>query len=246
LNKFHVITPAYNCSDGIEQTLISVMGQTNKDWSMTVIDDMSTDGTAGVVRAFARNNQAFHKISVITRTEKYGEVRNTLDVCSRLDPETIVIRLDAGDWLTDLGCFEILSRVYDQYDAAVVWTAHRWAWTNQNISGPIDPNISVYEQPWKSSHLKTFRVRDFMGLNPKNFLDDDGNHIMIACDQAVFLPMMERARKRGRPLVYIPMLMYHYSIDLQKPDLFTCDRSLMQKQSAEWIRERGYIDEDSV
>ena len=218
------------------------MGQTNKDWSMTVIDDMSTDGTAGIVRAFARNNQAFHKISVITRTEKYGEVRNTLDVCSRLDPETIVIRLDAGDWLTDLGCFEILSRVYDQYDPAVVWTAHRWAWTNQNISGPIDPNISVYEQPWKSSHLKTFRVRDFIGLNPKNFLDDDGNHIMIACDQAVFLPMMERARRKGRSLVFLPMVMYHYSIDLQKPDLFTNDRSLRQKHSAEWIRARGYIE----
>ena len=65
---------------------------------------------------------------------------------------------------------------------------------------------------------------------------------MIACDQAVFLPMMERARRKSRPLIYLPMVMYHYDIDLQNPELFTQDRSLQQKMSAERIRERGYIE----
>lgn len=242
MTKFHVITPAFNCEKEIAQTIISVFGQTRKDWKMTVIDDVSSDKTGEKVLEIAKNLGAQDKISVITRKEKYGEVRNTLDVCKDLDPNTIVVRLDAGDWITDLGCFEILSNVYDQHDPAVVWTAHRWAWTSQNISGPLNPNVSVYEQPWRSSHLKTFRVRDFLGLNPKNFVDDEGNFIMIACDQAIFLPMMERARRKGRSLVFLPMVMYHYSIDLQKPDLFTNDRSLRQKYSAEWIRSRGYIE----
>ena len=65
---------------------------------------------------------------------------------------------------------------------------------------------------------------------------------MIACDQAIFLPMLERARIKNRPLIFIPRVMYHYNIDLDNPELFSCDRSLDQKMSAEKIRERGYIE----
>jgi len=246
MTKFHILTPAYNCSKEIKQTLWSIFGQSYDDWSMTVIDDVSTDGTGKSVESFVKKHGFEDRVRVIYRTEKFGEVRNTLGVCEALEDDVVVVRLDAGDWLTDLGCLKMLHEVYQLYDPAVVWTAHRWAWTGKNISGPIDPNVSIYAQPWKSSHLKTFRMKDFRGLNPRNFLDDEGNHIIIACDQAIFLPMMERARRRLRPLIHIPMVLYHYSIDLQKPDLFTCDRSLRQKQSAEWIRARGYIDENSV
>ena len=239
---FHIVTPAYNCSKEIKQTLWSVFGQTHRDWRMTVVDDVSSDSTGDVVMGFAQSHGFADRVSVVRRNEKYGEVRNTLDVCLGLNPKDVVVRLDAGDWLTDLGCFKILSDIYEAHNPAVVWTAHRWSWTNRNISAPVDTSVSVYKQPWKSSHLKTFRVADFLGLNEKNFKDDDGNYIMIACDQAVFLPMMERARRSGRSLIFLPMVMYHYSIDLQKPDLFSCDRSQQQKYSGEWIRARGYIE----
>jgi glycosyltransferase involved in cell wall biosynthesis len=240
--NFHIITPAYNCQDDIKQTLWSVFGQTYKNWHMTIIDDMSTDDTANVVNEFSKQHGFENKVSLISRNEKYGEVRNTLDICKNLPGETIVIRLDAGDWLTDLGCFRILKEIYERFDPAVLWTSHRWAWSNKNISGPINPHISLYKQPWRSSHLKTFKVKDFRGLNPENFFDSDGNYIMIACDQAVFLPMMERARRNQRPLIHLPVTMYHYSIDLEKPDLFSSERSISQKHSAEWIRARGYIE----
>ena len=85
-------------------------------------------------------------------------------------------------------------------------------------------------------------MSDFRDLNPSNFRDDDGEWIMIACDQAVFLPMMERARRKNRPLIFFPRVMYHYNINLKDPELFTKDRSIRQKQSAEWLRSRGYIE----
>jgi len=58
----------------------------------------------------------------------------------------------------------------------------------------------------------------------------------------VFLPMMHLAIKDKQPLVFLPLVCYHYSIDLENPDLFTEDRSVKQKISAEWIRERGYVE----
>ena len=200
--KFIIITPAYNCREKISRTLFSVIGQTYKNWKMIILDDMSSDGTREYIEEFINQHAPNLDFTIKKRTEKYGEVRNTVEETANLHPEDIVVRLDAGDWLTDLGCFEILKSIYEKYDPAVVWTAHRWAFTDYNISGQIDGNISLYNQPWKTSHLKTFRVKDFLGINPKNFLDNEGNYIMIACDQAVFLPMLERARRNKRPLIF--------------------------------------------
>lgn len=242
MTQFHIVTPAYNCAKEIEQTLWSVFGQTYKNWQMTVIDDVSTDGTADAVKAFAKKHGFADKIKVIIRKEKYGETRNTFDVCTKLHPDEVVVRLDACDWLTDLGCLEILNEGYTQHNPAVIWTAHRWSGSGKNISGPINPNISLYNQPWASSHLKTFRVKDFLGLNEDNFKDTAGNFIMIACDQAVFLPMMERARRNGRLLIYCPAVLYHYSIDTKNNEVFHTPKAKAQKLSAEWIRQRGYIE----
>lgn len=240
--KFKILTPAYNCKDSIDTTLWSVIGQTYSDWEMIIIDDMSTDGTADYIRQFAEKHGYSDRIIVKTRSEKYGETRNTVEECRHLDGEDVVVRLDAGDYLTDLGCFEILDGEYARYDPAVIWTDQRWKFTKINISGPVEIEKSFYNQPWKTSHLKTFRVRDFKGLNPKNFKDEDGEWIIIACDQAIFLPMLERARVRKRPIIYIPRTMYHYNCEaVEDRSIFFKQRALKQKDMAKWIRKRGYL-----
>ena len=242
MTKFKVITPAYNCENKIAQTIISVVGQSYKNWEMVICNDMSTDNTSEVIKSLADKMGCSDKITVKDRITKHGEVKNTLVESNASEDDEVIVRLDAGDWLTDLGCFHYLDQIYQHYDPAVLWTAHRWSFTDTNISGDIDRNTSLYEQPWKTSHLKTFRNTDFKGLNKKNFLDDNGDYIMIACDQAVFLPMLERARRNGRQLLFFPRVMYHYDINLKDPELFSCDRSQNQKMSAEKIRERGFIE----
>ncbi len=238
-----VVTPAYNCSQSITQTIKSVYAQSYEDWRMIIIDDVSEDDTAGVCNALARRLGIENKLSVVTRTEKYGETRNTIDVCGNLNDTDVIVRLDGGDWITDLDCFSILNYVYSEdVDPAVVWTGHRWGFSATNISGPLDTNLSPYEQPWKSSHLKTFRKNAMNGISLENYKDHDGEWIMIACDQAVFLPMLEKAWRTQRPNIYVDSCMYHYSINLEDPELFTKPRSKKQKTSAEWIRSRGYIE----
>ena len=241
-SSFVVITPAFNCADTINKTIMSVIAQSYDNWEMIIIDDVSTDHTGDICHDIINRYGMSNKIKVVTRDEKFGETRNTYESCQALDGDKIVVRLDGGDWLVDNDCFHILNEVYEKSNAAVVWTAHRWAFTSHNISGPLDPNISPYKQPWKSSHLKTFRKDMLDSVNKDNFFDDEGNWIMIACDQAVFLPMLENAWRNGLPLVFLNMCMYHYSINLDNPELFTTLRSKKQKISAEWVRSRGYIE----
>ena len=238
-----VLTPAYNCREKLWRTMLSVAGQSYDNWRMVVIDDVSDDDTAEAAAGYAERLGVSEKVTVIKREEKHGEVRNTLDIVNNVaEDDEVIVRLDAGDYLIDLDALAIINVFYDQVKPAVLWTAHRWSLTDHNISGPIDASKSVYEQPWKSSHLKTFVASELKGLNEDNFKDEDGNWIMIACDQAVFLPMMERARRANKPLVFLPRVMYHYDIDLQDPNLFNTERSFKQKGSAEFIRARGYIE----
>lgn len=239
---FNILTPVFNCEDSIKNTVYSVIGQTCEKWHWTVCDDLSTDDSINIIQSIMKKNNLLHKLTIKKRVKKFGETRNTVEEVENFDDDSIVVRLDAGDWMTDLGCLEMIDSIYSAHSPAVLWTAHRWAFTDHNISGPLDPNISVYDQPWRSSHMKTFRAKNLKGINPANFKDENGDYIMIGCDQAVFLPMMERSRRAGQKLIFFPRVMYHYNINLKDPELFTKPRSIEQKHSAEKTRARGFIE----
>ncbi len=242
--QFVFLIPAYNCENKIKKTLFSIFSQSYENWRIILIDDVSNDNTTAVARELVESLGFRKRTMFVRREEKFGEVRNTVEEVKFIGDQEVVVRLDGGDWLTENDTLYFLNEIYKSHDPAVCWTAHRWAYTNHNISNQmsLQSNMSVYEHPWVSSHLKTFRAKDLKKVNKANFYDDDGNWIMIACDQAVFLPMMHIAIKNQRPLVFLPIVCYHYNIDLEKPDLFTEDRSVKQKLSAEWIRERGYVE----
>lgn len=242
-NKFVFVTPAYNCQDSIRQTIFSVLAQSYVDWRMVIYDDMSTDQTAQVVEDISKSLQLGDKLTVVSRNEKFGEVRNTVDAVNEISDREIVCRLDGGDWLTENDALYVINQAYGQEDPAVLWTMHRWAYTGHNISAPLLPvYANVYEHPWVSSHLKTFRRDAMYGINIENYKDAEGTWITIGCDQAVFLPMLHKALLDDRKRLFLPVVCYHYNINLDNPELFTCDRSKIQKYSAEWVRARGYIE----
>src|SRR5438034_613221 len=66
-----VVIPAYNESATIALCLASVMRQTVKPHSVTVIDDGSQDDTADVAEAFARANDL--AVKVIRRRSSIGK-----------------------------------------------------------------------------------------------------------------------------------------------------------------------------
>ena len=241
--KFVFVTPAYNCTANLIQTVRSVYAQSYKDWRMVVYDDMSTDDTAQTIEDMSKELKLGSKLSVVSRNEKYGEVRNTVDAVKSIEDREVVCRLDAGDWLTDLDTLAILDAIYTQHNPAVLWTKQRWSYTDHNISGPLShPDVDINDHPWVTSHLKTFRCDAMRGINKQNYVDENGRWIMIACDQAVFLPMLHKAHLQRRPRLFLPLVMYHYNIDLSDPNLFSSERSLKQKASGEWIRARGYVE----
>jgi teichuronic acid biosynthesis glycosyltransferase TuaG len=59
-----VVTPAYNASSTIFETIRSVQSQTFTDWELLIVDDGSTDDTASIVRACASDDARIRLIQL--------------------------------------------------------------------------------------------------------------------------------------------------------------------------------------
>ncbi len=52
-----VITPSYNASEYIEDTIQSVLHQSHPHWEMIIADDCSTDGTRDILRQYEQKDE---------------------------------------------------------------------------------------------------------------------------------------------------------------------------------------------
>lgn len=59
-----IITPSYNASEYIVQTIASVIGQTFQNWEMVIVDDCSTDDTRDKVKQYAAKDGRIHLIEL--------------------------------------------------------------------------------------------------------------------------------------------------------------------------------------
>lgn len=64
-----VVMPAYNATQYIERTILSLQRQTYRNWELIVIDDCSTDRTCDVVSRIAEHD---HRIRVVRLEENFG------------------------------------------------------------------------------------------------------------------------------------------------------------------------------
>jgi len=98
MSKVSVITPAYNASHYLEETVASVQGQTFSDWEMIIVDDCSTDNTYELACSLAEKDK---RIIVIKHEKNSGvaAARNTaLDAASG----DFIAFLDSDDlWMPD-------------------------------------------------------------------------------------------------------------------------------------------------
>ena len=51
-----IVTPTYNCSKFIVETIKSVQSQTYENWEMLIVDDCSTDNTKDVIDDYLKKD----------------------------------------------------------------------------------------------------------------------------------------------------------------------------------------------
>lgn len=236
MSRFVFTIPAFNAEKTITQTLLSVFVQTHKDWKVIIRDDMSTDQTVSIAQNFRDYFQLENKIEIQSNTEKKWEVQNVLEMISQCNDNDVICRLDADDWLTDTDILTILNHRYDVDGFDTIWTAHRWGFSNMNISNQLPDGADVYRHPWVTSHFKTFRKSLINDVSDLNFRGIDGKYFKRIGDQAIYLPVLHQSKKKR----FEPIVAYHYTIDM-KPETFNSEDAKFQKSEADFLRGRGFI-----
>lgn len=69
--KVSIITPTYNHEKFIGPCIESVLAQTYPDWEMIIVDDGSTDATAGIVEKYGNDK----RLKFLRHKENYGKER---------------------------------------------------------------------------------------------------------------------------------------------------------------------------
>ncbi len=88
-----IVTPAFNVAPYIGDAIRSVLAQSHTDWTMTIVDDGSTDATAAVAAGFDDNRLRL----IRQRNGGVSAARNRGILATKCEA---VLFLDADDWLS--------------------------------------------------------------------------------------------------------------------------------------------------
>lgn len=236
MNHFTFVSPMYNASKTLKQMLLSLIAQSYQDWSVLLIDDMSSPDDFKTSEQIVKS-MSDDRITLIKNTRKCWETENVLFGIEMCSDNHIVCRLDPDDYLVDLDALQIIDQVYDKSGCDCLWTMHRWNTSMMNISSALPDGADPYKHPWVSSHLKTFRKHLINGIKDVNFRGRNGEYIKRAGDQALYLPILSVSKMRA----FLPMVMYHYNVGIIDNKIPITDDLLLQKGEADFLRERGFV-----
>lgn len=214
-NHFKIIVPFYNVEKWIKVCIRSIKAQDYKDFHCVLLDDMSTDSTAEIVKKEIGNDSRFTFVEV---QEKAYALKNIYDgiALSNPNPEDIIVTLDGDDWLSRKDVLTMLDMVYRNTDCRMTYGSYaeypggkvgKFAkqippeWINQKL---------LRRAPWQASHLRTFKFDLWNRIDVADLQDKDGNFYRMAWDLAFMFPMLEMA---GAKSFYIPEPLYVYNMD---------------------------------
>jgi glycosyltransferase involved in cell wall biosynthesis len=241
-NRFCFIAPMYNASKTLPKMLYSLYGQSYDNWRLILIDDVSDPVELSSCKDWINrfDSMCHGKVHLICNTEKKWEVENVLQGMALTDDTDVIARIDSDDFLCDLDALRVIDLVYEQTGCDALWTAHRWFddehFTDHNISATMPDGADPYKFPWVSSHMKSWRAALSKGINDLNYRGEDGKYIKRCGDQAIYLPVLHRSKKR----IYLPRVMYSYRCNLS-PETFQTEDAKFQKREGEFLRSRGFI-----
>ena len=203
--KVVFISPCYNASKNIELLVKSVKDQANNSWELILIDDISTDNTADVIKSFEDN-----QIKSVINSEKKYALRNIVEQARLFEDreDVIIATIDGDDQLCNNNSVDYLIQEYEK-GSEVVWTGHTWDINGMNISKEMPLNVDPYAWPWCTSHLRTFKSKLLKNIPDSNFKDFEGNWFKRGYDQALMLPILSLTNKRK----YIDKICYLYNIN---------------------------------
>jgi len=192
--RFQVIIRGYNCQKYLSACLKSLISQSHTNWIATVVLDAPKDGSESIACKYADKDK---RIQVYVNSKRLGLAANIWRGMKYAEPnpEDVIVWLDADDELYEYS----LKKVAKAYDKNPELLVTHGSYYRQDLkrrtkmSREYKKGISVRNQSWRGSHLKTFKYK-LMEHFPKEYLKDKkGKWYMASSDVALMIPILELA-----------------------------------------------------
>lgn len=92
--KITVVVPCYNVENYLDRCLNSLLGQTNKNFDVILVEDCSTDATKKIIGDYVKKNKNFRAIY----NKKNGGLGNARNVGIENTKSKYILFLDSDDW----------------------------------------------------------------------------------------------------------------------------------------------------
>jgi len=179
----------WNAEKYIKNCIRTLKSQTDRDFEVYLIDDMSTDNTVEVTKKLIDGDSRF---KLIINQEKKFKLRNLDELITQFNDEDIVIEIDGDDFLLTS---DVVSDIKNIYSDGNVWLTNgsfMYSDGNPGFSSKCNPE-TVRKDVFLFSHLRTWKSFLWKAIPDSYLRDDDGSYFKSAADVAYTFSLLELA-----------------------------------------------------
>jgi glycosyltransferase involved in cell wall biosynthesis len=197
----------WNAEKYIKNCIKTIKSQTDRDFEVYLIDDMSTDNTVEITKKLIEGDSRF---KLIVNQEKKFKLKNLDELINQFDDEDIIIEIDGDDFLLSP---DVVSDIKKMYSDGNVWLTNgsfMYSHGDLGFSTKCNPE-TVRKDVFTFSHLRTWKTFLWKAIPDSYLKDDDGSYFKSAADVAYTFSLLELAGEENYR--FIPKLYYVYNAE---------------------------------
>lgn len=204
-----VLVVSYNNKDWYKKNLSSIFSQNYTNYKVIYIDDFSTDGTAGLVEKFTKEQNQEHRFKLVKNEHNMGAMANKYNGSHMAEDNSIIVLVDGDDWLAHNNVLRCINKAYSTTDCWMTYGQFkRYPTGEKGHCKKLGQNINFRNlKQTYVSHLRTYYAWLFK-LIKKEDLMIKGRFVPVSEDVAGSLPMLEMARGH---IKFISKVLYIYN-----------------------------------
>lgn len=207
MHKYEFIVPLYNCEKFLDDFFLSLIKQDNKDFSILICDDCSTDSSLDIVYQYFNRL----KIRIIQNDKNMGLIFTLNKLINNSDSD-VLMRIDPDDYISPSRVSDIVNAFESNTDLDIFFSNYRL--------------VDTYNNPIKNKHLfQPFEVESLKFVScfnspiphacssyKKNFIQNFAyNNSYVAAED--FALWSEILKENNLRIIYSGKTDYYYRIN---------------------------------